>query len=156
MTRRRRSRRTGLLGRNSALVMVALLIAAGWWLQRGGTSAPPVVVASDSSTSGPVSVDLPLPPSTSLPAFLPEEAQATLALIAQGGPFPHPQDGAVFGNREGLLPRHPRGFYREYTVPTPGLSHRGARRIVTGGKPPRIYYYTDDHYQSFRSFELDR
>ena len=69
-------------------------------------------------------------------------------------PFPHPQDGDVFRNREGLLPDRPRGWYREYTVETPGLSHRGARRIVTGGDPPRAWYYTDDHYESFRAFTV--
>ena len=73
--------------------------------------------------------------------------------IQQGGRFPHRQDGSVFGNREGRLPSRPRGWYREYTVPTPGLSHRGARRIVTGGDPPRDWYYTDDHYDSFRAFQ---
>jgi ribonuclease T1 len=87
-----------------------------------------------------------------LPAFLPPEARSTIALIQRGGPFPHRQDGGVFGNREGHLPRQPRGWYREYTVDTPGLSHRGARRIVTGGQPPRDWYYTDDHYDSFRAF----
>ena len=87
-----------------------------------------------------------------LPAFLPPEADATIASIRRGGPFPHPQDGGVFRNREGHLPRMPRGWYREYTVETPGLPHRGARRIVTGGHPPRDWYYTDDHYDSFRAF----
>ena len=74
-------------------------------------------------------------------------------MIQRGGPFPHRQDGSVFGNREGHLPRQPRGWYREYTVETPGLGHRGARRIVTGGQPPRDWYYTDDHYDSFRRFD---
>ena len=91
-----------------------------------------------------------------VPDFLPTEARDTLALIARGGPFPHPQDGSVFGNREKRLPARPRGYYREYTVETPGLSHRGARRIITGGKPPEMYYYTDDHYDSFRSFQVAR
>jgi ribonuclease T1 len=59
----------------------------------------------------------------------------------------------VFFNREGRLPSRPRGYYREYTVDTPGLGHRGARRIVTGGEPPDVWYYTDDHYDSFRPFE---
>ena len=86
-------------------------------------------------------------------AFLPAEAHATLALIDRGGPFPHRQDGTVFPNRERLLPQRPRGHYREYTVDTPGLSHRGARRIVTGGDPPAEWYYTADHYRSFRAFE---
>jgi len=88
-----------------------------------------------------------------IPDFLPPEALRTLALIERGGPFPYRQDGGEFGNREGRLPQRPRGWYREYTVDTPGLSHRGARRIVTGGHPPEVWYYTDDHYDSFRAFE---
>ncbi|PSJ48281.1 ribonuclease [Zobellella taiwanensis] len=78
----------------------------------------------------------------------------TLRLIDQGGPFPYHQDGTTFYNREGLLPSRPRGYYREYTVDTPGLSHRGPRRVVTGGDPPEVFYYTQDHYQSF--VELER
>lgn len=88
-----------------------------------------------------------------MPAFLPAEARDTIILIKRGGPFPHPQDGSVFGNREGHLPRKPRGWYHEYTVDTPGLSHRGARRVVTGGKPPQVWYYSSDHYGSFRAFD---
>jgi ribonuclease T1 len=85
-------------------------------------------------------------------ATLPNEAQATHRRILAGGPFPYSKDGTVFFNRERLLPRQPRGFYREYTVRTPGLSHRGARRIVCGGSPPtqpQACYYTADHYSSF-------
>ena len=81
---------------------------------------------------------------------LPQEARQTLQLIRQGGPFPHERDGVVFGNFERRLPREPRGYYHEYTVRTPGQHGRGARRIVAGGNPPRVFYYTDDHYQSFR------
>lgn len=81
---------------------------------------------------------------------LPPEARDTLALIARGGPYPHRQDGTVFNNFERRLPARPRGWYREFTVRTPGLSHRGPRRIVTGGQPPSEYWYTDDHYGSFR------
>ncbi len=84
---------------------------------------------------------------------LPREAQQTEKLIRAGGPFPHTKDGLAFGNRERLLPRRARGFYREYTVPTPGASNRGARRIVCGGvqvRQPETCYYTDDHYASFR------
>jgi len=81
---------------------------------------------------------------------LPPEADATLALIAAGGPFPYDRDGVVFGNFEQRLPPRERGWYHEYTVPTPGVEHRGARRIVTGGTPPSEYWYTDDHYGSFR------
>ncbi len=79
---------------------------------------------------------------------LPPEARETLALIKAGGPFPYPRDGAVFGNREGLLPKRERGHYREYTVRTPGARDRGARRIVAGRGGE--YYYTADHYRSFR------
>ena len=80
-------------------------------------------------------------------AELPREARTTLGLIADGGPFPYERDGAVFGNREGLLPPEQRGCYREYTVPTPGEDDRGARRIVTSCAGPQ--YWTADHYESF-------
>ncbi len=85
-------------------------------------------------------------------AQLPPQGRATYALIRQGGPFPYDKDGTVFGNRERLLPPYKRGYYREYTVATPGVRHRGARRIVCGGKPvaPDTCYYTADHYNSFR------
>ena len=86
-------------------------------------------------------------------AGLPPEALETLALIQRGGPFPYRKDGTIFQNRERLLPAKPRGYYREYTVPTPGSRDRGARRIVTGGNPPDVFYYTADHYSSFRQIE---
>ena len=89
-----------------------------------------------------------------LPPFLPVEARDTIARIQRGGPYLHHQDDAVFGNRERLLPQRPRGYYHEYTVETPGSRDRGARRIVTGGRPPEIWYYSDDHYQSFKSFSV--
>lgn len=89
-----------------------------------------------------------------LPAFLPAEARQTIVLIQRGGPYPHRQDGGVFSNREQRLPDRPRGYYREYTVDTPGAGNRGARRIVTGGNPPTGWFYTDDHYETFRSFEV--
>jgi ribonuclease T1 len=79
---------------------------------------------------------------------LPREARETLALIKSGGPFRYSQDGRTFQNREKLLPRQQRGYYREYTVKTPGARDRGARRIVAGRNGE--YYYTDDHYRSFR------
>ena len=81
-------------------------------------------------------------------ADLPPEARATLRLIQHGGPFPHSRDGIPFGNREGLLPAQPRNYYREFTVPTPGLKHRGARRIIAGKAAD--YWYTEDHYRSFK------
>ena len=86
-------------------------------------------------------------------AGLPPEARETRRLIGTGGPFPYEKDGTVFRNRERLLPAEARGFYREYTVKTPGLKHRGARRIVCGGREPSrpvSCYYTADHYASFR------
>lgn len=79
---------------------------------------------------------------------LPPEAIETLRLIEAGGPFPYDQDGATFQNRERILPARPRGYYREYTVETPGSPDRGARRVVTGDDGER--YYTDDHYGTFR------
>ena len=84
---------------------------------------------------------------------LPPEARTTLDLIRRGGPFPYPQDNATFSNRERILRPQPRGYYREYTVVTPGLKHRGARRIIAGGNPPREFFYTEDHYQSFRRIQ---
>jgi ribonuclease T1 len=89
-------------------------------------------------------------------ATLPREARTTLELIKRGGPYPYRKDGTVFGNRERLLPIQPRGYYTEYTVPTPGERDRGARRIVAGAGPggnPATsgeYYYTGDHYRSFK------
>ena len=84
---------------------------------------------------------------------LPPEAQSTHRLILAGGPFPYRKDGMVFGNRERLLPGRERGFYREYTVPTPMSRDRGARRIVCGGSPPtapEACFFTADHYASFQ------
>jgi ribonuclease T1 len=81
-------------------------------------------------------------------AQLPAEAAATLELIRKGGPYPYAKDGAVFGNREGHLPKQRRGYYREYTVRTPGSRNRGARRIVKGASGE--LFYTDDHYNSFK------
>lgn len=84
---------------------------------------------------------------------LPAQGQQVLGQIRQGGPFRYEKDGTVFFNRERLLPPQKRGYYREYTVPTPGLNHRGARRIVCGGEritAPDACFYTEDHYASFR------
>lgn len=90
---------------------------------------------------------------------LPPEAQRVLVLIRQGGPFPHKKDGVTFFNRERLLPSQARGYYTEYTVPTPGARNRGARRIVAGrgagGNPATSgeYWYTSDHYSSFQRIQ---
>ena len=79
---------------------------------------------------------------------LPPEARETLKLIEKGGPYPYDRDGIPFGNFEKRLPAKDRGYYREFTVKTPGVSHRGARRIVAGKDGER--YYSDDHYNSFK------
>lgn len=79
---------------------------------------------------------------------LPPEVKATVERIRRGGPFPYRKDGTTFGNREKRLPVKAAGYYKEYTVPTPGAKTRGARRLVVGGAN-EIYYYTGDHYRSF-------
>ena len=106
--------------------------------------------ASVSLAKGPAAAD---DASTVALAALPPEARATHRLILAGGPFPYDKDGTTFFNRERLLPAKPRGFYREYTVRTPGARNRGARRLVCGGQPPtkpEACYYTADHYASFQ------
>lgn len=150
-----------------AAAAVALLAMAAWNASRGPADAPVAVHAPAGAehratqralpTATPASrapVRSPTAP-VAAPAFLPPQALATLQRIAQGGPHPYRQDDGVFGNREGRLPSQPRGYYREYTVNTPGEDDRGARRIVSGGRPPVEYFYTDDHYRSFRRFTLD-
>ena len=83
-------------------------------------------------------------------ADLPIEGRQTLALIRKGGPYPYAKDGSMFSNRERILPKQSHGFYREYTVKTPGERDRGARRIICGGKQQLTCYYTADHYASFK------
>lgn len=104
-----------------------------------GTSAPALNL--------PASRDAGSLPLTSL-AELPSEAHDTLRAIRQGGPYAYPRDGVVFGNFERALPKRPRGYYHEYTVKTPGVRSRGARRIISG--TPGEYYYSADHYQTFK------
>ena len=104
-----------------------------------GTASAPSAASTRDPESGLAVVDL---------GSLPIEARQTVGLIERGGPYPYAKDGAVFGNREGRLPARPNGFYREYTVPTPGSDDRGPRRIVTGDQD-RQFFYTDDHYASF-------
>jgi len=111
--------------------VIAALLAVTLWVGGGLAAAPPPAALAEIAV-----------------ADLPREARDTLVLIERGGPFPHERDGVVFGNFERRLPLRERGYYREYTVRTPGVRHRGARRIVAGQRGER--YYTDDHYQSFR------
>ncbi len=124
---------------SAALISLLALVAGGWFGQQVLSSPPsadrPVAVAA---TAG-------LPVRTW--SQLPPQAAQVWQLIQQGGPFLYQQDGTVFGNREGRLPKQQPGFYREYTVPTPGESDRGPRRLVTGGTTE--LYYTGDHYESF-------
>lgn len=121
------------------------------WVNRVGTWAVAAVLALSAGT---FLVQARSPSGTSVVLTgLPAQGQVVMAQIREGGPFRYDKDGTVFGNRERLLPSQTRGYYREYTVPTPGLSHRGARRIVCGGRQPRqpdACFYTEDHYSSFR------
>lgn len=144
------------------LLLLGIMLAVAWWSSRGTREPLPAPSpSSDTATLPSVADDR----TTSAPEArtehdtadnrdaLPAEALETLRLIRAGGPYPYDRDGVVFGNFEGRLPKQRRGYYHEYTVPTPGLSHRGARRIVAGGDPPREFWYTDDHYESFRRIE---
>lgn len=148
--------------RRNGWIALAVLLLAFWlasqWLPSDdvrtlpSTDRPPVPVTLPQARAPAPSTPAQRPAAANA-ALLPAEALATLRRIHAGGPHPYRQDGTMFQNRERLLPREPRGWYREYTVDTPGLSHRGARRIVTGGDPPRAYWYTDDHYRSFTRFD---
>lgn len=158
---RRHKRKSG--SKWVAIVAVALLAAVAWNAYRTPTAAPVAIGESVSTDGARTTTALELPPpmvegatesTARYPAFLPAEATATLRLIERGGPYPYRQDDGTFGNREGRLPRQPRDYYREYTVETPGSPDRGARRIIAGGQPPNEYFYTDDHYASFRRFVL--
>lgn len=122
---------------SSKLVLTGLFVAVAWC---SGTA----LAKEGRSDAIDASVSL---------ASLPLQARTTYNLVLQGGPFPYNKDGTVFANRERLLPSQARGYYREYTVKTPGIPHRGARRIVCGGLPataPQACFYTADHYASFR------
>ncbi|MFC4908803.1 ribonuclease domain-containing protein [Actinomadura gamaensis] len=147
MTLGRRLRRTLL-----ALVLAPLLALTGLAACGGGSSG------GDAGASGPSAPRTGVRQSSGTPkargairevpaSSLPAEAQRTLKLIAAGGPFPYRKDGTTFGNRERRLPAEPNGYYREYTVPTPGSGDRGARRVIAGKGGER--YYTQDHYRSF-------
>jgi ribonuclease T1 len=110
----------------------------------GGAPTPGRGTGPASTGSG---VEVPL-------SSLPSQASATVALILQGGPFPYRQDGVVFVNAERHLPIEARGYYHEFTVPTPGSTDRGARRIITGLDGE--FYYTADHYESFRRVDVTK
>jgi ribonuclease T1 len=126
------------------------------WRKRAASVLAVVAVVIGSTAALPAAAKTPEVPAAfaTVPlASLPAQAQTTYQLILNGGPFPYSKDGVAFGNRERQLPPKARGYYREYTVKTPGARNRGARRIVCGGKPPtqpEACFYTDDHYASFR------
>ena len=154
----------------SAAVTVVLLLAV-WWLQSRSADEPddsasdrltPSASSSASASARPTTSARPSSSPSARPtasrdedgiayvdlADLPREAIETVELIDAGGPFPYPgKDGSTFGNFEGVLPDRPRGYYAEYTVDTPGLDHRGARRIIAGDGGQ--LYWTEDHYESF-------
>ncbi|WP_052851428.1 ribonuclease domain-containing protein [Streptomyces avicenniae] len=136
MNLRARGVRIGALG---ALLSTFLLTG-----QTSATATPAPVPATTAATAGWTAADV----GDICWTDLPSQAHDTLDLIARGGPYPYPQDGGTFHNREGLLPPQPTGYYAEYTVETPGSSTRGARRIVTGEEYEEDYY-TADHYASF-------
>ncbi|WP_059011262.1 ribonuclease domain-containing protein [Streptomyces specialis] len=128
--------RTGAIG-----ALLSTLLVGGWLTPATAATAP-------HSTTAVATEVTPLAFGDICYSDLPAEAHDTLDLIEAGGPFPYPQDGGTFYNREGLLPSHPTGYYHEYTVETPGSDTRGARRIVTGDSYQEDYY-TADHYESF-------
>ncbi|MCU1566940.1 MAG: ribonuclease [Pseudarthrobacter sp.] len=149
----------------AALVVLALIAFGGTGVLGQFTQGTTTEVTSSASPVPPASAaDAPRSAGTAAPpasgpdnpsglpevreSALPGEARSTLALIRAGGPFRYSQDNQTFGNFERILPRKDRGYYREYTVPTPGESDRGARRIVAGDGGEK--YYTDDHYETFR------
>jgi len=131
------------------IFLMAAVAAFNWWSGRENGAPADAVVVEGGTTTGAAA-------STRYPSFLPPEALETLRAIERGGPFTYDRDGVVFQNRERRLPERPRGYYHEYTVATPGASNRGARRIIAGGDPPEVYYYTDDHYRTFRQVEPQR
>lgn len=133
---------TEMLTQKLSGFVYALLLALVAWL--GGGYPPAQAQRASPEVSTAIAwIDL---------AELPPEARDTLRLIKAGGPFPYDKDGTRFGNRERVLPQRSPDHYTEYTVRTPGERTRGARRIVAGGDPRTSgeYYYTDDHYKSFR------
>ncbi|MDT4941073.1 MAG: ribonuclease [Pseudonocardiales bacterium] len=143
-----------------ALVALAAALGIGYTVQAsdgdgpGSSSTSSSTNSPDSSLSSASSAGPATRPASAEPlAALPPEAAATVELIERGGPFPFPQnDGVVFHNFEHLLPGEPDGYYREYTVPTPGSPDRGERRIVTGSDGE--FWYTDDHYESFERVDV--
>ncbi|MCT9871660.1 ribonuclease domain-containing protein [Paenarthrobacter aurescens] len=140
---RSRSKLVAFAGLVIAVVVLVVAMVGGGSLTSQNTTTEP-----GSATSSAAAVANPSTLPTINASQLPKEARQTLALIAKGGPYPYDRDGVNFGNFEGLLPKKSGGFYKEYTVQTPGESDRGARRIIVGKDAAK--YYTADHYESFK------
>jgi ribonuclease T1 len=139
--------------RASALsaLSVALFVGGPAAIAQAATPAPTAVTASSTVAAlAPAPADV----GSICQSELPPEAHDTLELIEKGGPYPYPQDGTVFENREGILPDQDTGYYHEYTVETPGSPDRGAKRIVTGEQDQEDYF-TEDHYESFDLVDYD-
>jgi ribonuclease T1 len=151
----KRSRLAAFAGLVIAVVLLVVAMVSGQQVPTPPVESPGTAVSTTSAP--PAAGQAPENPS-GLPAVnasqLPKEARQTLALIAKGGPYPYDRDGVNFGNFEGLLPKKGSGFYKEYTVPTPGESDRGARRIIVGKDAAK--YYTADHYESFKFIVEDK
>lgn len=129
------------------IARISALSALSLTLLVGGPAAIAQATADAPKASAPAAV-APADVGSICETKLPPEAHETLDLIEQGGPYPYPQDGTVFENREGILPDQNTGYYHEYTVETPGSDDRGAKRIVTGEEEQEDYF-TEDHYESF-------
>jgi ribonuclease T1 len=147
---RRRGAAAGMHGLFAGVLMASLLV--GFGSNQGGAGLSvgwQAAYAREPAAGGPSESGV---GDTIARAQLPRDAVGTLNLIAAGGPYPYAKDGAVFGNFERLLPQHARGYYHEYTVPTPYARNRGAHRIVCGGPPRRTdnCFYSNDHYNSFK------
>lgn len=143
--------------RNPLLFLAALIavVVGALWQRLDGAApgnSPPATTTAAAPAAAPAQIPSDAIEADALDRFVPgaeerEQLIATLARIESGGPYPYDKDGSVFANRERLLPQKPRGYYREYTVPTPNASSRGARRVVRGREGET--YYTRDHYRSF-------
>ena len=149
-------RLTALLAVLAGVVVLAFMLAG---IPQTGTAPPDAGRSSPASSAAAPRTPTPgrttaagVTNPSSLPEIkasdLPAEARQTLALIARGGPYPYSRDNVPFGNFERILPRKASGYYREFTVRTPGESDRGARRIVAGAAGEK--YYTADHYETFK------
>jgi ribonuclease T1 len=154
---RSRSKLVAFAGLVIAVVVLVVAMVGGGALTAPSSTSPSSAAPSMVQTTTPALGSVSTAPAavanpSTLPTInasqLPKEASQTLALIAKGGPYPYDRDGVNFGNFEGLLPKKSGGFYKEYTVPTPGESDRGARRIIVGKDSAK--YYTPDHYESFK------